>query len=29
VEACLRERKLNPSPAYVAAADRVVAALGR
>lgn len=29
VEACLRERKLNPAPAYLAAADRVIAALGR
>lgn len=29
VEACLREYGLNPSTAYVAAADRVIAALGR
>ncbi|HXF50170.1 MAG TPA: questin oxidase family protein [Dehalococcoidia bacterium] len=29
VEACLRERRLHPSPAYVAAADQVIRALGR
>ncbi len=29
VEACLREHDLNPSPAYLAAADRVIEALGR